>query len=178
MQPKDEAELANMIFTAIRIGKPMAIRYPRGCGPGVPIPSEFQEIPVGKAEAIRSGAEIQIWALGDMIPLAQEAADLLAKEQRKSVGVVNARFVRPLDEALLLKQAADTKVFVTLENGLVTGGFGVGMEEFLRGKGFNGRVLKVGWPDEFIPHGAQEILMTRFGLTARSILSTVMRLGI
>ena len=177
MQPRDEAEMAHMVFTAFRLGKPVVIRYPRGCGTGAPIPAEFNEIPLGKAEILRPGAGIQLWALGDMIPLASEAADILAKESRKHAGVVNARFVRPLDETLLLQQAADTQVFVTLENGLVSGGFGAGVEEFLRKKGFGGRVLKFGWPDEFIPHGAHEILMGKYGLTARAVAAAISEAG-
>ena len=72
-----------------------------------------------------------------------------------------------------MEQVADTKVFVTLENGMVAGGFGAGVEEFLRGKGFSGQVLKFGWPDEFIPHGAQEILMDKYGLTPRAVAAAI-----
>ena len=91
----------------------------------------------------------------------------------RQAGVVNARFIRPLDEALLAKQAADTRLFVTLENGAVAGGFGAGVEESLRAKGFRGRVMKFGWPDEFIPHGSQEALLSQYGLTSRAIATAI-----
>jgi 1-deoxy-D-xylulose-5-phosphate synthase len=178
MQPKDEAELANMLFTAFRLGKPVVIRYPRGAGSGAPLPSQFQELPLGQAEILRPGSGLQIWALGDMIPLANEVADLLAREQGAKAGVVNARFIRPLDEAMLAKQAPDTKLFVTLENGNVAGGFGSGVEEALRKNGFGGRVLKFGWPDEFIPHGSQESLMNAYGLTPRAIAAAIRKAGL
>jgi len=178
MQPKDEAELANMLFTAFRLGKPVVIRYPRGAGSGAALPSQFQEMPLGQAEILRPGTGLQIWALGDMIPLAHEVADRLAREQGVKAGVVNPRFIRPLDEAMLVKQIPDTKVFVTLENGAVTGGFGSGVEEALHKNGFRGRVLKFGWPDEFIPHGSQESLMNAYGLTPHAIAAAISKAGI
>ena len=173
MQPKDEAELANMLYTALRLGGPAVIRYPRGGGPGVRVPAAFTDIPVGKAEVLRPGGGVQMWALGDMLPLAQEASDLLAREHGTKAGIVNARFIRPLDESLLREQAADARLFVTLENGVLAGGFGSYVEEVIRGKGFGGRVLKFGWPDEFIPHGSQEKLMDRYGLTPPAIADAV-----
>jgi len=142
------------------------------------LPSQFQEIPLGQAEILRPGTGVQIWALGDMIPLAHEVADQLAREQGAKAGVVNARFIRPLDEAMLARQAPDTKVFVTLENGAVTGGFGSGVEEALHRNGFRGCVLKFGWPDEFIPHGSQESLMSAYGLTSLAITAAIRKAGI
>jgi len=178
MQPKDEAEFAHMLFTAFRLEKPVVIRYPRGAGTGAPLPAQFQDLPLGQAEILRPGTGLQIWALGDMIPLAQDIAALLAREHGAKAGVVNPRFIRPLDEAMLVKQTADTKLFVTLENGAVTGGFGSGVEEALRKNGFVGRVLKFGWPNEFIPHGSQESLMNKYGLTSRAIAAAIVKAGI
>lgn len=178
MQPKDEAELADMLFTAFRLGRPVVIRYPRGRGPGAPVPVEQRELPLGRADVVRPGTTVQIWALGDMIPLATETADLLAKENGVNAGVINARFIRPLDEALLLQQAADTKLFVTLENGVIRGGFGAGVGEALHRQGFGGRVLNCGWPDEFVPHGSQETLMGQYGLTSRAIATAIVAAGI
>ena len=168
MQPRDEAEFANMISTAVGIGKPVAIRYPRGIGTGKVVPENFSEIPIGSAEVVREGVEVQIWALGDMIPLAEKTADLL-KAKEINAGVVNSRFIRPLDLELIETQVKTAKVFVTIENGVVSSGFGSGIEEVLIAYGFAGRVLKFGWPDEFIPHGKSDLLMQKYGLTASEI---------
>ena len=172
MQPKDEEELCHMLFTATHLQKPVVIRYPRGSGPGAAVPDEFEEVPTGKAEVLRKGEAVQIWALGDMIPMAQKVADLLDARQIKT-GVVNARFIRPLDENLLLAQADTAGVIVTIENGAVTGGFGTGIEELLCGAAFKGRILRYGWPDRFIPHGKPAILFEKFGLTHEAIAAEV-----
>lgn len=211
MQPKDEAELANMLFTATRLNKPVVIRYPRGSGPGVPVPETFKELEIGKGEIVREcrvqnaecrtegssvfsqsaipqsgtgrqlappgrgpqSAIIWLWALGDMVPVAEQTADLLEKHGL-TAGVVNARFVRPLDKALLWKQSSEADMLVTLENGVVTGGFGSGVEEFLTGIWFRGHVLKFGWPDQFIPQGTPDVLMEQFGLTPEAIAKAIM----
>ncbi|MDD4871052.1 MAG: 1-deoxy-D-xylulose-5-phosphate synthase [Kiritimatiellae bacterium] len=172
MQPKDEAEFANMLYTAVRLGRPVAIRYPRGVGTGKPILPGFNEIPVGSAEVIREGKEVQVWALGDMISLAEKASDLL-KEKGISAGVVNPRFIRPLDVELIESQAKTCKVFVTIENGVASSGFGSGIEEVLISYGYSGRVLKFGWPDEFIPQGKSNLLMEKYGLTPDEIANFI-----
>ncbi|MFC1462570.1 1-deoxy-D-xylulose-5-phosphate synthase [Verrucomicrobiota bacterium] len=175
MQPKDEAELASMLYTATRAGRPVVIRYPRGAGPGRTPPRQLEEIEIGKAEIVRTtskGKGIWFWALGDMVTLAEETVDLLA-DKGITAGVVNPRFVRPLDEALLGDQERDASLFVTIENGVVKGGFGAGVEEFLAGRGAGHKVLKFGWPDEFIPHGEPKDLMADFGLTAEAIAEKV-----
>jgi 1-deoxy-D-xylulose-5-phosphate synthase len=172
MQPKDEAELANMLATAFSAEKPVIIRYPRGTGPGTPVPEKTDTLEIGKAEVLKSGHAVQIWALGDMIPIAEEAAGILAKKNIEA-GIVNPRFIRPLDTDLLKKQAADAKVFITMENGTVAGGFGSSIQEFLASSGFGGRVIPFGWPDQFVPHGSVDILRKDFGLTAKSVANAV-----
>ena len=175
MQPKDEAELAGMLYTATRAQRPVVIRYPRGAGPGKTVPPKPEEIGIGRAEVVQTthkGKGVWFWALGDMVQVAQRAADLLV-ERGTPAGVVNARFVRPLDEALLSEQEPNADVIVTLENGIVKGGFGTGIEEFLAEKGAGHKVIKFGWPDEFIPHGASDSLMADFGLTAEAIAEKV-----
>ncbi len=178
MQPKDEAELASMLTSAVRWERPVVIRYPRGRGPGTPIPENPPVLEIGKAEVIRPGTTVQIWALGDQIPVALQAATLLMA-RGLSVGVVNPRFVRPLDHDLMYAQAREAKIWVTLENGVAAGGFGSAMAEHLAKVGFNGPVLRFGWPDEFIPHGDPALLIERYGLTpgaiAESILSEARR---
>ncbi len=184
MQPKDGPELANMIFTAVKAEKPVVIRYPRGiCPASETVSSAYREIDIGKAEIIRPTdpkagqhgerhTTVWIWALGDMLDLAGKTSDILVR-RGMTVGVVNARFVQPLDEKLLAEQALTASVFITMENGVVRGGFGSGVEEFLSGSGFKGDIVKVGWPDEFIPHGATGELMKRFGLTAEAVADRI-----
>lgn len=171
-QPKDEAELGNLLFSALRWEAPAAIRYPRGAGTGVPMPGTFEEIKPGKAEVIREGREIQIWALGDMVVVAEAAAELL-QAQGLTAGVVNARFIRPMDTQLLGEQQAEARLVVTLENGVLSGGFGSGVEDFLSRNGSHGTVLKFGWPDEFVPHGKPRELMEQYGLTPQAIARAV-----
>ncbi len=172
MQPRDEAELAHMLHTAVGLGQPVAIRYPRGCGPGAAAPATLETLPVGRAEVLSEGADAVIWALGDMVPLARQAATLLGA-RGLAVGVVNARFIRPLDTELLLGQARAVPLVVTLENGVVTGGFGSAVAEALGEAGRACRVLRLGWPDAFIPQGKPEQLMREYGLTAESVAARV-----
>ena len=168
MQPCDAAELAHMLYSATQWNRPVAIRYPRGAGPQTLAPETLDLLPLGRAHVLKEGWEIQIWALGDMLPLATAAADLLA-QRGFSVGVVNPRFIKPLDGDLLRAQSKFASAFVTIENGVVNGGFGSAVEEGLNEIGFAGRVLRYGWPNEFIPHGARALLMEKYGLTPTAL---------
>ncbi|NQT93929.1 MAG: 1-deoxy-D-xylulose-5-phosphate synthase [Lentisphaerae bacterium] len=172
MQPKDEAELAHMLYTATRLGAPAILRYPRGAGPGVAVPNEFVELTPGKAEVLRKGEEVQLWALGDMIPVAIDIAGLL-EEDGVSAGVVNPRFVKPLDIGLLEEQRRACRVFVTLENGVACGGFGSAVEETLNELGFRGSVVRIGWPDEFVSHGTPQLLRVKHGMDAGSVRARI-----
>ncbi|MBI2438854.1 MAG: 1-deoxy-D-xylulose-5-phosphate synthase [Lentisphaerae bacterium] len=172
LQPKDEAELANMLYSALRWPRPVMIRYPRGAGPGAPLGAVNEEIPLGRAQVLQEGREIQIWALGDMIPLATKVAQLLALQGRQ-VGIVNPRFIVPLDRDLLNRQAAVARCIATLENGVVTGGFGSCVIEALAETGYAGAGLRFGWPGEFIPQGPFDALAERFGLTAPAIAAKI-----
>ncbi|MDO9542665.1 MAG: 1-deoxy-D-xylulose-5-phosphate synthase [Kiritimatiellia bacterium] len=174
MQPKDEAELANMISSAIAWQKPVVIRYPRGGGPGKSMPAEFSEIKFGKSEVLTEGDAVQIWALGDMLPLAQRAAKKLQRSGFKT-GVVNPRFITPLDGDLLRRQAEKAQCIVTIENGVVNGGFGSIVEEALTDSDYKGKCLRFGWPNQFIPHGLFERLCERFCLTDEAVAAAVMK---
>ena len=174
MQPANEAELANMLYSALHWAKPAIIRYPRGTGPGASIPEHLEEIPFGKAEVLHEGADIQIWALGDMLPVAEKIANSL-KPYGLQCGVVYPRFITPLDHKLLGRHAASAQLIVTLENGVVTGGFGTSVMEWLSGFDFKGRILRFGWPQEFVPHGSVENLFTAFGLNHSAILKTILK---
>ena len=172
MQPGDEAELASMVVTAFASNAPCVIRYPRGAGPGAHVPAKPEPIPIGTAAVARPGTRAAIWALGDMLPAALNAAEHLAGEG-VDAAVVNPRFVRPLDTALLDTQAARVAGFVTVENGAVTGGFGSAVAEHLCRCGYRGRITTMGWPDAFIPHGSPDQLLHRYGLTAGHIVTAV-----
>jgi len=180
MQPSDEAELARMLAAAVRCGRPVVIRYPRGCGPGVAVPDAIRELEIGRARAVRQPPEanaaetapIQIWALGDMLPLALETAQRL-HVRGMATGVTDARFVRPLDETLLREQAQKARAVVFVENGIVRGGFGSEGQEALLRADYRGTILRYGWPDEFIPQGDPQTLYERYGLTACKLESGI-----
>ncbi|MFZ9201631.1 MAG: 1-deoxy-D-xylulose-5-phosphate synthase [Opitutales bacterium] len=171
MQPKDEDEFADMLHTALRSGAPMFIRYPRGPAAGKPIKPAPTLIPIGKAEVLRAGTDIQIWALGSMVPDALALAETLAAATGASVGVVNARFAKPVDAALLAEQSRSAKLFVTLEDAAVTGGFGTGVLEALAEAGSRLPVLRLGWPDRFVGHASDvATLRAAHGLSAAQML--------
>src|SRR3954447_24173498 len=135
MAPKDENELRHMLFTALRqIEGPVAIRYPRGSGIGVPIPASLHALPVGRGEILRTGSDLAILALGTMVMPAERAADLLAAEGI-SASVINARFVKPLDEKLILDLATRCGAIVTVEENVRAGGLGSAVLEFLASQG-------------------------------------------
>jgi len=172
LQPQDEPELAGMISSAIAWKKPVVIRYPRGCGPGKSVPPKPAEIPFGRAEVLAEGTEVQIWALGDMLALAQRAAQKL-KQAGLNAGIVNPRFIIPLDRELLCRQAEKSKCIVTIENSVANGGFGSIVTEALSDARFKGINLRFGWPDQFIPHGSFEQLCERHGLTDAAVASAI-----
>jgi 1-deoxy-D-xylulose-5-phosphate synthase len=172
MQPADGVELTHMLHSALTWNGPAVIRYPRGVCPGFVMPDAFETIPHGQARILREGWEIQLWALGDMTPLAIEAADILAAEGY-SVGVVNGRFAAPVDRNLLETQSRLARAFVTIENGVAAGGFGSAVEECLVELRYRGCVIRNGWPREFVPHGAPAVLMKQYGLTAEAVAARV-----
>jgi len=153
MQPKDEDELVDMVHTSLQLNGPAFIRYPRGAATGVKIKDEPASLPVGRAEVLREGSNIVIWALGPMVAEAIRIAVRLAGEEHLSVGVVNARFAKPLDRALLLRQAAVVPLLVTMEDHVIEGGFGSAVLEALQESDYRGFVERIGWPDKFIEHG-------------------------
>ena len=170
MQPMDEDELVDMLHTSLQLPGPGFIRYPRGAGTGVAIKPQPVALPVGQAELIREGSDIVIWALGSMVQDALRLAERLSLEENLSVGVVNARFVKPLDRALLLSQAACTPLLVTMEDHVVAGGFGSAVLEALQEAACAAAVERIGWPDKFVEHGSSvEILRASYGLAPDDI---------
>ena len=180
MQPKDAAELAAMMKTAFAQSGPVVIRYPRDPGPEVTLKPDVETIPLGESEVVLplrdvpSAHPVWLWALGDMVPLACEtAAHLNAGGFR--AGVVNARFVKPIDTVRLYAQAREAALFVTLENGAVAGGFGSALREAL-GKGdFACPVCTCGWPDVFVGQGTTRELMEAVGLAPARLADEIAR---
>lgn len=175
MQPKDEDELVDMLHTSLHLGAPAFIRYPRGAGLGVPLKAEPATLPVGQAEVLRQGSNIMLWALGPMVQEALKLAARLEAEESLSVGVVNARFVKPLDRTLLLSHAACIPLLVTLEDHVITGGFGSAVLEALQEANCPVAVERIGWPDKFVEHGSNtEILRAAHGLAPDDIYRRVL----
>ena len=166
MQPKDEDELVDMLHTSLQLPGPGFIRYPRGAGPGAKVKDQPTALPIGHAEVLREGFDIILWALGNMVPEALKLAARLSTEENLSIGVVNARFVKPLDRALLLSQAAGNPLFVTMEDHVLAGGFGSAVLETFQQADCPAAVERIGWPDRFVEHGSSvEILRASCGLT-------------
>ncbi len=174
MQPKDEAEMGHMLATMNEIhDQPSLIRYPRGCGEGVPTPELLQPLPIGKAEILHQGTEVTLLALGNMnhyaakVRMALEALGI-------SCAHINARFICPLDTETILQQAAATRLIVTLEDHVIAGGFGSAVMELLNEHQSNTRVLRIGWPNQFIEHGREDQLREKYGLTPDAICQTIL----
>lgn len=172
MAPKDEGELRHMLQTALDFDGPVSVRYPRGSGVGVDISGPVEALPIGKAEVLREGRDVCFWAIGSMVQSALDAADILA-QQGVRAGVVNMRFAKPLDKVLLLEHARRYGRLVTLEEGVLAGGVGSAVLETLNGAGLleQCRVLTLGIPDEFVPHGDKKLLLRDIQLDVPSIVS-------
>ena len=174
MQPKDEDELADMLWTCLNTPSPPFIRYPRGSAEGVAAKESPSLLPIGKAEVIREGADVQFWALGPWVGEAVQLADDVAQETGLSCGVVNARFAKPIDTELLSRQAASARLIVTLEDHAVEGGFGSAVLEAVNTDGQACRVLRIGYPDRFIDHGSSVAdLRAAAGLDPASLLARI-----
>lgn len=174
MAPKDENELQHMLATAIALGRPAAVRYPRGDGYGVPLDQQLKPIPVGRAELLREGGDGAVLALGTMVQPALEAARLLQEQHGIGFAVVNARFVKPLDEMLILELAQKHGRLVTIEENVLQGGFGTAVLELLEHRGMSGvRVVRLGYPDAYIPQGEQKDLRAMLGLDPAGIAASV-----
>ncbi|HLD83085.1 MAG TPA: 1-deoxy-D-xylulose-5-phosphate synthase [Candidatus Omnitrophota bacterium] len=173
MAPKDGLELEAMLEFAIALDKPVALRYPRSVIPpsGYPV----KPLEIGKAEVLREGTDFVLLALGSMVSPSLEAMEMLEKKGLKGA-LVNARFVKPLDINLFKALTAQAKFIFSTEEGIVEGGFGSAVTEAI-----DRPVIKIGLPAEFIPHGSRDILLDKYGLTAKGIadkiLKTVKRSG-
>ncbi len=176
MAPKDEGELRDMLKTAVLYEKgPIALRYPRGKGVGVPIDREPRVLDIGRAELLREGEEVVILAIGSMVYPCIEASSRLEGEGIHPT-LINARFVKPLDADLLHEVLKQARFVVTVEENNLPGGFGSGVIEFMGEDGLTGvKVLRIGLPDGRVEHGSRDILLDRCGLSSEKIAERVLK---
>ncbi len=173
MAPKDEAELRNMLFTAVEHHKgPAAIRYPRGSALGVPLKNGFDLIELGKGERLSKGKDVAILAVGSMVNYAQNADELL-KEQNINCEIINMRFIKPLDTEMIDDIASRHSKIVTLEENNLPGGFGSAVLEYLSEKNLKKDVLRIGLPDKFVDHGTQAELHKLLEIDTEGIVKRV-----
>ncbi|MHC1736652.1 MAG: 1-deoxy-D-xylulose-5-phosphate synthase [Ignavibacteriaceae bacterium] len=173
--PKDEAELRNMVFTAVNHKDgPFVVRYPRGNALGVTIKDELELLPPGKGEEIMWGDDVAILAVGSMVDYSIKAADIL-KNHGISPAVYNMRYIKPLDTSLLDEIAGKFSKVVTVEENSIIGGFGSGVVEYFSDKKYKNDVLRLGLPDRFIDHGTQKELHALLGIDPTGIAKSVSR---
>jgi 1-deoxy-D-xylulose-5-phosphate synthase len=169
MVPKDEDELADMMYTAMLHNGPSAIRYPRGSGPGAKVKEKPRELAIGVAEVVKDGHDVAIFGLGAMLPEAMRLAAMLEQEGF-SAAVINPRFAKPVDHECVAAYGQRCGLLVTLEDHVLAGGFGSAVLETLNELELPVPVARVGWPDTFIEHGKVEALREKYGLTAEAAL--------
>ncbi|MFD3447797.1 1-deoxy-D-xylulose-5-phosphate synthase [Microbacteriaceae bacterium 4G12] len=173
MMPKDENEGQHMVYTALSYDDgPIALRYARGNGLGVAMDEELKQIPIGTWETLREGSDVAILTFGTTIPMAMEAAEQLAKVNI-SVKVVNARFIKPMDEAYLHDLFGQNMPILTIEEACLAGGFGSGVLEFAHDHGYHGAIDRMGIPDQFIEHGSVNKLLEEIGLTTTDVVKRI-----
>ena len=171
LAPSNEAELVHALHTALAMGGPFAIRYPRGEGEGVPLPEAAEVLPEGKGRVVREGEDVAILAFGRMVGQALSAADALA-EQGVSARVVDMRWVKPLD-VQAIQAAAETKLVVTVEEGVIAGGVGEGVLGEMARMGLHTPALNLGIQDAFVTQGGVGQLLHEQGLDAEGIAASV-----
>ncbi len=175
MQPKDENELADMLHTmAAYDAGPSAIRYPRGPITGSPVRAERRILEIGKAEVVADGTDVALIGLGTLFEMAERTKAML-EAKGLSVALINPRFIKPLDTAVLEQYARKCRVLCTFEDHVLLNGFGAGVIEHLNDAGIHTPVERIGWPDEFIEHGKPEILRELHKLTPEAATSAILR---
>lgn len=173
MVPKDELELSQMLATAVKHPGPVAIRYPRGQGQGVPLENRYKELPIGVSEILLAGKDLVLLCLGPLVHKGLEAAYQL-KEKGVSCTVINARFVKPLDELAIMEAVSDCKRLITVEEHVLAGGFGSAVREMFGRHGIHDiEIVNLGLPDAFVPHGNANLLREKYGLSTAGIIKAV-----
>lgn len=178
MAPKDEGELRSMLKAAVEAGCPVSIRYPRGNGEGVDISGEILPVKIGKGETVIQGKDITIFAIGSTVYPAMEAAKVVA-EKNIDVEVINARFVKPLDEELIINSVLKTEKVITVEENSLQGGFGSALLELFEEREVLSeiKVKRLGIPDKFIEHGDQKRLKQDIGIDTAGIVKSIEELA-
>jgi 1-deoxy-D-xylulose-5-phosphate synthase len=175
MAPKDEGELRHLLATALNHAGPVALRYPRGEGVGCDLSAPFRILPIGKGEELRgtdeSALDLAVLAAGYSVLPSLEAADALIQEGHR-IGMVNARYIKPLDEELICDVAKRAKKIITVEENVIAGGFGSAVLELLAREGLSTPVTNIGVPDSFVHHASQKIQRRELGLDADGLLYT------
>jgi 1-deoxy-D-xylulose-5-phosphate synthase len=173
MAPKDENELQHMLKTAIGCGYPVSLRYPRGKGVGVILEDELKTLEIGKGEVLRNGSDLAVVAIGSTVTTVLAVAKRLS-EEGIDIKVINARFVKPLDNELILKTATTIKKIITVEENMLSGGFGSAVLELLAAEGVTGVwVKRLGIPDEFVKHATQAEQRRKYGIDEESIIRAI-----
>jgi 1-deoxy-D-xylulose-5-phosphate synthase len=168
MAPADEHECREMLYTATTLSSPSAVRYPRGTGPGVAVAAEMTALPVGRAQVRREGrGGLAILAFGTLVESARNVAE------RLDATLVNMRFVKPLDEKLVMALAARHRAIITIEENAIIGGAGSGVGELLASHGVQLPLLHIGIPDRFIEHGSRDTCLAAAGLDHAGLTSSV-----
>jgi 1-deoxy-D-xylulose-5-phosphate synthase len=174
MAPKDEEELRHTLWTALQYHDgPVAIRYPRGCGEGVVLTENFQTLPIGESEVVQHGTGVAILGIGPVVHKAIAAAETLSREDGLSPEIINARFVKPVDRNMLDRIASQFKLIITLEEGIIKGGFGSEVAEYYAERKKHIELIRCGIPDRFVDQGDKKILLDDLGLSAQGIVKTV-----
>jgi 1-deoxy-D-xylulose-5-phosphate synthase len=172
MAPKDENELRHMLYTALTVAGPAALRYPRGNGVGTPMDPDFKKLEIGKSEILREGRDIGILALGSMVYPCLEAATRL-EAMGISATVINARFAKPLDADLICCLGAEKQFLVTAEEATEAGGFGAQVAALLQDRRVAASLLRIAVPDRIVPHGAPNLLHAKYGLDVDGIVNRI-----
>jgi 1-deoxy-D-xylulose-5-phosphate synthase len=167
MTPSDELECRNMLYTGHKANKPAAVRYPRGTGSGINATSDMQLLEIGKAKQIQQGQKVAILNFGTLMPYAIEAA------KKIDATLIDMRFAKPLDEAMLIRAAQSHELLVTLEDGAIMGGAGSGVAEALFKHKLTPNLLQLGLPDEFIMQGTQKEMYAELGIDTAGILAAI-----
>ena len=171
--PLNEKELRNMMYTAYLGSQPFAIRYPRGNGEFLDWKQEMAELPIGKGECLREGEKVAVLTIGHVGNTALKAADKVYTETGKMAGVYNMRWVKPIDKELVQQVAQSYNIIITVEDGMLAGGFGSAVLEALLECSFAGKVVRLGINDEFVPHGTQQELYKLCGIDFDGIVSCI-----
>ena len=175
MQPKDEAEFVDMLYTMAQYeAGPSAIRYPRGAIDGTPVPATGKLLEIGVAEVVADGTDVALIGLGTMFEMA-ERAKVMLEAKGLSVALINPRFIKPLDASVIETYGEKCKVVCTFEDHVAHNGFGAAIIELLHDAGIHTPVERISWPDEFVEHGKPDILRELHGLTPEAAVEKVMK---